>query len=207
MSENFVYYKNNKNTDFKITLYLFKSSFCKAVWMEVVLVKKFVRKSVLSTLLLLILIFSIFIQPVYAYVTNGYHISTPGSVGIYCNNATYSNKIYTYAKKWNQCSELYLYESSTSVAKIHASVSGTSNGNYAVTYHHGNDDHSIVFYASWQSASDSIKNETVVHEFGHALGLAHTQSQNNNISVMRQYGFNYKAYPLSDDKAGISYIY
>ena len=169
--------------------------------------KLFERKYILSILLLLVFIFSVILQPAYAYVTNGYHISTPSSVGIYCNNATYSNTIYTYAKKWNQCSELHLYESSTSVAKIHASVSSTSNGYYAITYNYGNDNHSIVFYALWQTSSDSIKNETVVHEFGHALGLAHTQSSNDNISVMRQYGFNNKAYPLLDDKNGISFIY
>ena len=46
-----------------------------------------------------------------------------------------------------------------------------------------------------------------MHEVGHALGLSHTQASNNSISVMRETGFNGKAYPLSDDIAGISAIY
>ncbi len=66
---------------------------------------------------------------------------------------------------------------------------------------------SIVFYSLWQTATDVKKNETIVHEFGHAVGLAHTQAGNESISVMREYGFNEKAYPLSDDKAGITAIY
>ena len=43
--------------------------------------------------------------------------------------------------------------------------------------------------------------------FGHAVGLAHTQPSNNLISVMREFNFNGKAYPLSDDKKGIAAIY
>ncbi|WP_282442855.1 hypothetical protein [Parvimonas micra] len=33
--------------------------------------------------------------------------------------------------------------------------------------------------------------------------LSRTQPANNSRSVMREIGFNYKPYPLSDDKAGI----
>ena len=47
----------------------------------------------------------------------------------------------------------------------------------------------------------------MVHEFGHQLGLAHTQTANNKKSVMRALGFNNKAYPLSDGKNGINKIY
>lgn len=57
----------------------------------------------------------------------------------------------------------------------------------------------------WSSPIE--RSETVVHEVGHALGLDHTQSANDSIAVMRQYDFNYKDYPLSDDKAGIAARY
>lgn len=142
-----------------------------------------------------------------AYVKNGYVLSSPTYVGIYSYNTTYASKIYTYAKKCNQCPELYLYESNSAVATITAELSSADNGTYGVTYHYGNDTHSIVFYSLWQTATDVKKNETIVHEFGHAVGLAHTQAGNESISVMREYGFNEKAYPLSDDKAGITAIY
>ena len=52
-----------------------------------------------------------------------------------------------------------------------------------------------------------MRYETIVHEVGHCLGLSHCQYIKNSISVMREYGFNNKAYPLSDDIQGISYIY
>ncbi|MFP7394173.1 matrixin family metalloprotease [Niallia circulans] len=52
-----------------------------------------------------------------------------------------------------------------------------------------------------------IAKETAVHEFGHTIGLDHTQKSNESKSVMRAKGFNDKAYPLSDDKAGLNYIY
>ena len=73
--------------------------------------------------------------------------------------------------------------------------------------HYGNNSHTITFHASFQNKSNAQKQETIVHEVGHALGLAHCQSAKNTISVMRASGFNNKAYPLSDDYQGIGYIY
>jgi len=65
----------------------------------------------------------------------------------------------------------------------------------------------IGFFKSFSKLSNTKKKETVVHEFGHQLGLAHTQTANDKKSVMRALGFNNKAYPLSDDKNGINKIY
>ncbi|UAT33112.1 hypothetical protein K7T73_21820 (plasmid) [Bacillus badius] len=65
----------------------------------------------------------------------------------------------------------------------------------------------IILWSGWKKLGSSDKKETVVHEVGHELGLAHTQQEKNSISVMRAKGFNGKPYPLSDDKAGISAKY
>lgn len=65
----------------------------------------------------------------------------------------------------------------------------------------------ITFYKSWKGLSKTKRRETAVHEVGHALGLGHTQTKNDRISVMRQFGFNNKDYPLSDDLKGINAIY
>lgn len=77
------------------------------------------------------------------------------------------------------------------------------------TYATSNGNGHIVVYKKWKEDLETytLRKETIVHEVGHEAGLAHTQESNNNISVMRQYGFNNKAYPLSDDKAGISAKY
>lgn len=51
------------------------------------------------------------------------------------------------------------------------------------------------------------RKETVAHEMGHAFGLGHTQTENNNISIMRQYGFVGSYNPLYDDILGINILY
>lgn len=65
----------------------------------------------------------------------------------------------------------------------------------------------ILLYKGWTKLSASDKKETVVHEVGHELGLAHTQHKNDTKAVMRETNFNKKPYPLSDDKAGIAKKY
>ena len=62
-------------------------------------------------------------------------------------------------------------------------------------------------YKSWKGLDQTRRRETAVHEVGHALGLDHTQTKNNSISVMRTKGFNDKDWPLQDDIDGIKALY
>lgn len=82
------------------------------------------------------------------------------------------------------------------------------NGTYAVTYLHSKNFKTIITYKSFFKTTQIRKNETIVHEVGHALGLDHIPAaQKQNTSVMRAKGFNGKAYPLADDINGIKKIY
>lgn len=149
-------------------------------------------------------------QNVYAYKTNGYKVTNPSNVLIYANASTntWAGSISTYAKKWNSCSEITVNAGTSGNAVInYYGDYNTNNGTYGVTVHTSSSTSSITFYYAFTQTTNINRYETIVHETGHALGLAHCEESKNSISVMRETGFNGKAEPLSDDIAGISYIY
>ena len=128
------------------------------------------------------------------YVEKGCKLSDPKNInfGINASAGRYAGIIPPYAKTWGTyCSE----------------IGFSSNASQNVFFSASTDCHSITFYKSFETTTAARKNETIVHEMGHVLGLDHCQTSKNSISVMRKTGFNGKAYPLSDDISGISAIY
>lgn len=147
-----------------------------------------------------------------AYILNGQKATNPKFISYFNNSSIVKQKMggyMNYATKWNYSgSPVKLVKCSGPFGVIITnSYSSESNGTYATTYYKTKRSSSIVYYAAFKKASDANKKETVVHEVGHAIGLSHTQSKNNSISVMRKTKFNGKAYPLSDDKKGINVKY
>ena len=172
--------------------------------------KHIVKKRGLVCMMIICMILSC--GTVYAYQTNGRVLSSPTFITykIQSSASQYSSMITTYMKKWDSCSELAFAPSQVSIGNGNINFVGkttVNSQNIAVCAHYGNDSHTITLYKPFVNLSTSNKQETIVHEVGHALGLAHCQSNKNSVSVMRESGFNNKAYPLSDDYAGISYIY
>lgn len=154
-------------------------------------------------------ILSIFcISFLYSFVSNAYVFNSQ-NVGYDCyynidaNAQQYSSNLH-YATQWNfSGSRVYVSYRAGYGNNILQSFEDTDRGAYGISYYGNSTYTHIIYYRAFKNYSDEVKNETVVHEVGHALGLSHTQPENNSKSVMRETGFNYKAYPLSDDKAVI----
>ena len=114
----------------------------------------------------------------------------------------------TCTKKWEACPEIKVraVEGEHNIY-FYARYDMDSDA-YAIAHHYSNDSHTVTLYKRFhQKLSNVEQQETVVHEVGHCLGLAHCEEENNTISVMREKGFNNKPYPLSDDKQGIAAKY
>ena len=160
--------------------------------------------------IIIVLLFVYTSLPSFAYQFNGWVLSNPLNVKfkVGASVGSYSNLVSTSANQWNSCPEITIYKTTGSGENIFFVGSYSVNtGNYAVTYHSSNNYHTITLYKDFKDSNDSIRKETVVHEVGHALGLAHCQSYLNSVSVMRETGFNGVNGPMSDDKAGIASLY
>ncbi|GAA0123158.1 MAG: matrixin family metalloprotease [Clostridium argentinense] len=147
----------------------------------------------------------------HAYVHNNYPFSSVGSLKFYAAsdlNYDFTSIMEEYTKKWNGIAGVRLSRTNDpSSCNIYQSFYNSDNGTYGVCDPVTSGYKKITYYRSFLGTTTSNRQETVVHEVGHALGLAHTQKSNDSIAVMRQYGFNGKAYLLSDDINGLNALY
>lgn len=168
------------------------------------------KKCYLMAIVLLVSVMFIYpVNKVYAYVLNNQKMNHPNMVYVLKDTTTgsYNSDINAYKTWANYSGSPFGFLEVSTNQNISIGVENKSNGNYGVFYPDTPDRGRIVFYKAWIDANTSIRKETVVHEFGHALGLSHTQNSNVSIAVMRAIDFNGKAYPLSDDISGIKAKY
>ncbi|SDX79990.1 hypothetical protein [Paenibacillus sp. CF384] len=105
-----------------------------------------------------------------------------GVTGLYADTSNYSYSIiWGYTADWSA-------EWKDSIVRLNTNTNTTGNG--------------------LQNLSYTRIQETVTHEFGHVSALKHnSNTTEDSISIMRQYGFNDKTTPLSHDVSMIQYKY
>lgn len=169
-----------------------------------------VRK-LIRCLLCVVLVFS-FSSQVNAYVHTGLKQSDPENVQFAVSNTAsqYVYRCITYAETWETyCDPIGISQVGTGNETIYVyGELGVENGSFAITSYNDDKTYSVItFYKDFLTLSVSEQNETIVHEFGHALGLDHCQCWLVDTSVMRESGFNGYAHPLNDDISGILALY
>ena len=175
--------------------------------MNVNLVKQFrlVRIGIAVILTMVLFVSTVSISNAYV-LSPGWKLPIHDNIGVYSPSDLSDVTIKSNVNKW----DTYTGRVSFSFSAISAQIKfldnrSLDNGTYATTFLRSGANKDIIIYKSFKSLSTVRKNETIVHEAGHALGLGH--SDKTTTSVMRATGFNDKAYPLSDDIAGIKALY
>ncbi|MGM0125633.1 hypothetical protein IGI37_003032 [Enterococcus sp. AZ194] len=164
-------------------------------------------KKIVVSIFVLLAGFTIGAKQVTAYVLNSQNVGYTCQYNNLSSASGYTGNL-NKATAWNyQGALVYVKLGSSGKINIYQGVVNTDNGNYGVCYYNTSSESDIRYYKAFINANTDTRNETVVHEVGHAIGLSHTQAQNNTKAVMRALGFNKKAYPLSDDKAGMNKKY
>lgn len=168
------------------------------------------KKKACFIILNFVVLFCLLYTKVSASEFNGWVLSTPNNVKLKISSTCtqFSESILESAKTWvENCPEIGGMQIEPNENIYFYGELNVDNGSYAVAYHNRNDYHSITVYSSFSSLASTEKRETIVHEVGHALGLAHCEKEYNSESVMRAKGFNQKAYPLKHDIKNIAKLY
>lgn len=147
----------------------------------------------------------------HAYELNSKKFSNPKDAYYWIDPAFSSyglgGEVKTGILSWNSLSEIQFTKKVATASGVEASIEYLDKYNgdtFASSFGSGY----ITVYKKWRTELGSgDRTETIAHEVGHEAGLAHTQTKNNSNAVMRATGFNGKAYPLSDDIAGIAAKY
>lgn len=145
-----------------------------------------------------------------AYNFNGKKFSNPKQIKYFLhqsisNFGEYSNVV-SGTLKINSAPQTRIVAQASSMIDAQIRIDYADFYNGSLYGSHSNGD--IILYKKWRVELNGIqKRETVLHEVGHAFGLAHTQTKNDSIAVMRQYNFNNKDYLLTDDLKGLAARY
>lgn len=150
-----------------------------------------------------------------AYKFSGQKISYPNDAMYWIQGAN-SNLNFTNSlreeirqgiKAWNSAPKININTEVTLLgAQVKIQYTDSYNGSIYGSYSPSTK--FVTLFKKWRLDLNKTRRiETVIHEVGHVLGLDHTQTANDSISVMRQYNFNDKTYILDDDFLAIHALY